>query len=52
MTVSEWKQARFAVQYPRYDVEVLDGDGSVVKGQTKLGMVRDSYDEADDCSAY
>lgn len=48
MTVSEWKQKRFNSQYPGFNVDVLDGDGNPVPGQTLLGTVRDSYNEDDD----
>lgn len=47
MTVSEWKQKRFAQSYPGYEVSVLDGDGNEVPGQTKLGTLRDTYLEED-----
>lgn len=42
MTVKEWKN-KFSKQYPGYEVEILDGDGSEVHGSTKLGTVRDTY---------
>lgn len=45
MTVSEWKKIRFSQSYPGYEVVVYDGDGAEVPGQTKLGTVRDSYDD-------
>jgi hypothetical protein len=45
MTVTEWKEKRFYPTYPGYDVDVLDGDGIVCQGNTKLGNVRDSYSE-------
>jgi hypothetical protein len=51
MTVSEWKEGRFGSSYPGYKVDVLDGDGNPVKGQTKIGKVRDTYiDENEDSS--
>ena len=34
---------RFLTQYPGFEVEVIDGDGNSVPGQTTLGTVRDSY---------
>jgi acyl-coenzyme A synthetase/AMP-(fatty) acid ligase len=43
--VSEWKKGRFKKSYPGYDVDVLDADGEPAKGQTKLGTVRDTYNE-------
>ncbi|WP_363796818.1 hypothetical protein ABU614_16315 [Lysobacter firmicutimachus] len=45
MTVSEWRDTRFHNSYPGYQVEVLDGDGAFVHGGTKLGTVRDTYEE-------
>lgn len=45
MTVGEWKNNRFNQQYVGYDVDVLDGEGQPVAGQTKLGTVRDTYEE-------
>lgn len=45
MTVSDWRQLRFYSSFPDYDVDVLDGDGSVCNGNTKLGTVRDSYSD-------
>ncbi len=45
MTVNEWKENRFAKQYPGYEVEVLDGEGQAVPGQTKLSTLRDTYQE-------
>jgi hypothetical protein len=42
-TVTEWKKKKFFLLYPGYDVDVLDGDGNVVTGQTTLASVRDSY---------
>ncbi|MBI4764966.1 MAG: hypothetical protein HY787_10215 [Deltaproteobacteria bacterium] len=47
MTVNEWKKVRFAQSYPGFEVTVFDGDGNSVKGQTKLGSVRDTYLEED-----
>ncbi|MEI7027564.1 hypothetical protein [Paenibacillus sp. y28] len=47
-TVSEWKKKKFSQAYPGYDVEVLNGDGEPVSGQTKLITVRDSYIEYDE----
>lgn len=46
-TVSEWKNKRFKQSYPGFDVKVLDADGNSVKGQTKLGTVRDTYIDED-----
>lgn len=41
-TVGEWK-AKFQRQFPGYDVVVLNGDGSVARGNVKLSTVRDTY---------
>ena len=43
MTVAEWREKRFYPKYPGYEVDVLDGDGKVTAGNTKLANVRDSY---------
>jgi hypothetical protein len=45
MTVTDWKEVRFKPMYAGFDVEVLNGHGDIVHGATKLGNVRDSYDE-------
>jgi len=45
MTVADWKQRRFKPNYPGLDVEVLDGYGNVVAGNTLLSTVRESYAE-------
>jgi hypothetical protein len=42
-TVSNWVENRFKKNFPGYDVEVLDGDGEPVPGNTKLETVRSSY---------
>jgi hypothetical protein len=43
--VSEWKEQRFDRRYPRLEVDVLDGQGNVARGNTTLGRVRDTYSE-------
>ena len=43
-TVADWKRERFAPRYPGFEVDVVDGDGNLVTGQTRLETVRDSYD--------
>lgn len=44
-TVARWKQERFRSVYPGFEVDVLDGDGTIVEyGNTLLETVRDSYD--------
>lgn len=49
MNVSQWKEKRFHKAFPGYDVEVLDGNGNVVDGHTRLSTVRESYiDESED----
>lgn len=45
MTVADWRVNRFCVSYPGYEVAVLDGDGNSVHGSTKLGNLRDSYED-------
>lgn len=42
-TVSEWKQ-KFQIQFPGYNVNVLNYDGSKARGNTKLSTVRDTYE--------
>lgn len=43
MTVAEWKKTRFSRWYGPYTVDVLDGYGRKVSGQTTLRTVRSSY---------
>ena len=43
ITVESWKAQRFRPNYPGFEVDVLDGDGDSVNGNTKLATVRDSY---------
>ena len=46
-SVANWIRERFTPTYPRFAVEVLDGDGNAVRaGQTRLKSVRATY--ADD----
>jgi len=45
MTVSTWKEQRFSPRYPGLDIDVLDGAGIAVSGNTLLSTVRDSYSE-------
>jgi hypothetical protein len=45
MTVESWKMKRFRSVYPGFEVEVLDGDGHIVHGNTKLETLRGSYAE-------
>ena len=45
MTVAAWKDQRFAAIYPGFTVDVVDGLGNVVPGNTVLATVRDSYAE-------
>lgn len=42
-TVSTWKSQRFNAAYPGYDVDVLDGSGNAVAGNTLLSNVRNTY---------
>jgi len=43
MTVAAWKEQRFRPSFPGFDVDVLDGVGNIVAGNTLLSSVRDSY---------
>ncbi|MCK6437594.1 hypothetical protein [Rivihabitans pingtungensis] len=43
-TVAEWK-GRFNKTYPNYSCEILEADGSVAHGNTKLESVRATYEE-------
>jgi hypothetical protein len=45
MTVSAWREQRFRSAYIGYDVDVLDGTGHAVPGNTLLESVRKSYVE-------
>jgi hypothetical protein len=45
MTVEDWKAKRFRSQYPGFDVDVLDGTGQPVPGNTLLANVHDSYED-------
>jgi hypothetical protein len=47
ITVEHWKTIRFRRVYPGFEVDVLDGDGRIVHGNTKLETVRESYIEED-----
>jgi len=42
-TVSQWKRQRFNAVFAGYAVEILDANGHVCQGNTKLASVRDSY---------
>lgn len=44
-TVSAWKDQRFYPNYPGFDVDVLNGKGEPVNGNTLLSTVRDSYSD-------
>jgi len=43
-TVSEWKN-RFHAAYPALTCNVLDADGKICNGNTKLESVRETYSE-------
>jgi hypothetical protein len=45
MTVADWREIRFKHIYAGFEVEVVNGNGEAAHGATKLGNVRDSYDE-------
>ena len=42
-TVERWKETRFRPSFPGFEVDVLDGRGRSVQGNTKLATVRSSY---------
>jgi hypothetical protein len=42
-TVEHWKETRFRPSFPGFEVDVLDGRGRSVQGNTKLSTVRTSY---------
>ena len=42
-TVKRWKETRFRPSFPGFEVDVLDGRGRSVQGNTKLSTVRASY---------
>ncbi len=42
-TVEHWKETRFRPSFPGFEVDVLDGRGRSVQGNTKLSTVRASY---------
>lgn len=46
ITVETWKATRFRPSYPGFEVDVLDGRGNSVQGNTKLGTVRETYDRS------
>lgn len=41
-SVGEFK-AKVEKQFPGYEIDVLNSDGTVARGQTKLATVRDTY---------
>ena len=43
ITVEHWKETRFRPTFPGFEVDVLDGRGHSVQGNTKLSTVRGSY---------
>ena len=43
-TASKWKESRFHPTYPGFDVEVLERNGSVADGHTRLVTVRATYE--------
>ncbi|HMF55947.1 MAG TPA: hypothetical protein VK619_06285 [Pyrinomonadaceae bacterium] len=43
ITVETWKAHRFRPSYPGFQVDVVDGRGDSVQGNTKLGTVRATY---------
>ncbi len=43
MTVAAWKNQRFYPNYAGFEIEVLNGGGESMPGNTLLSTVRDSY---------
>ncbi len=42
-TVARWKNVRFYPSYAGFEVDVLNGEGESVSGNTLLSTVRGSY---------
>ena len=42
-TVARWKNVRFYPSYAGFEVDVLNAEGEVMRGHTRLSNVRDSY---------
>lgn len=45
--VKQWRDGRFGSTLPDLDVDVLNGDGTVAHGRSKLSTVRETYEEAE-----
>lgn len=45
ITVSAWIELRFSKVYPSYSCLVLNADGSIAHGNTKLENVRETYED-------
>jgi hypothetical protein len=43
ITVETWKTTRFRQSYPGFEVDVVDGRGHSIQGNTKLDTVRATY---------
>lgn len=43
ITVETWKETRFRLSYPGFEVDVIDRRGNSVQGNTKLETVRAGY---------
>ncbi len=43
ITVAAWKNERFYPNYAGFEIEVLNGGGESVPGNTRLSAVRGSY---------
>jgi hypothetical protein len=43
ITVETWKETRFRPSFPGFEVDVVDGRGRSVQGNTKLETVRATY---------
>jgi hypothetical protein len=43
VTVTKWKLSRFLAKYSGFQVDVLMGNGTAARGNTRLSTVRRSY---------
>jgi hypothetical protein len=45
ITVETWKTQRFRPSFPGFEVDVVDARSNSVQGNTKLGTVRETYQQ-------
>ena len=45
LSVEQWKETRFRQAYPGFRVDVMDCDANSAHGNTRLGTVRDTYQD-------